>query len=105
MRPQDLPLTTKLIQLAEETAELNQACLKLLRVFRAETPVSMADAKMHLLEEIADVLLCCDIITSSSDDQIIKGIMLAKEKRWEERLAEHSTDIEATLKMMEEAHD
>ena len=86
MKPQDLPLETKLIQLAEEASELSQACLKLVRVMHGDTPVPEMDAKMHLLEEIADVALCSNIITSKTDDRIIKGVMVQKERRWEMRL-------------------
>ena len=88
MKPQDLPLETKLIQLAEEASELSQACLKLVRVMHGDTPVPEMDAKMHLLEEIADVALWSNIITSKTDDRIIKGVMVQKEKRWEMRLNE-----------------
>ena len=87
-------LETKLIQLAEESAELSHACLKLLRVSRGETPVDGFEAKMHLLEEIADVALCRKVITSRADDQIVKGVMLAKERRWEDRL--NGIDTEGT---------
>ena len=86
MKPQDLPIKTKLIQLAEEASELSQASLKLVRAMDGDTPVPEMDAKMHLLEEIADVALCSKVITSKTDDAIVKGIMMQKETRWEMRL-------------------
>ena len=54
MSIKDLPIDTRLIQLAEEAAELSQAALKYLRVIRAETPVTEQEARTHLIEEIAD---------------------------------------------------
>lgn len=86
MKPEDLDLKTKLIQLAEEGVELSHACLKMVRVMDGSTPVPEMDAKMHLLEEIADVMLCSKVVTSKKDDTIVSGIMAAKYKRWEERL-------------------
>jgi hypothetical protein len=50
------------------------------------------DAKMHLLEELADVALCSKVITSKADDRIVKGIMMQKELRWEMRLNESQTE-------------
>ena len=86
MKPEDLDIKTKLIQLAEEASELSQACLKMVRQMDGQTPVSETDAKMHLLEEIADVALCSKVLTSKTDDVIVKGIIAAKYKRWEGRL-------------------
>lgn len=86
MRPEDLDIKTKLIQLAEEASELSQACLKLVRQIDGQTPVPETDCKMHLLEEIADVALCSKVLTSRVDDRIVTEIMAAKYKRWEQRL-------------------
>lgn len=86
MRPEDLPLKSKLIQLAEESAELAQASLKMIRSLEGDTPISEADAREHLLEEIADVKLCADIITTKVEDKKIRAIYTRKCKRWEERL-------------------
>lgn len=86
MRPEDLPLRTRLIQLAEESAELAQASLKLVRAIEGDTPVDEAQAHDHLLEEIGDVKLCADIITSADDDKAIRAIYANKYRRWEERL-------------------
>lgn len=42
-------------QLAEECCELAQAAMKLIRVWRKETPMREDEAREHLVEEIADV--------------------------------------------------
>lgn len=44
-------------QLAEECAELNKACLKLVRATRNETPMMIETAMDNYIEEIADVWL------------------------------------------------
>ena len=44
-------------QLAEECTELAQAALKLIRARRKETPMREEEAREHLVEEIADVLV------------------------------------------------
>lgn len=44
-------------QLAEECGELTQACLKLVRAWRGETPVEPEEANEKLIEEMADVQL------------------------------------------------
>ena len=86
MRPEDLPLRTRLIQLAEEAAELSQAALKLVRAIEGDTPVDEVQAHDHLLEEIADAKLCADIITSADEDKAIRAIYANKYRRWKERL-------------------
>lgn len=86
MKIDELPIDTRLIQLAEEAAELSQAALKLVRARHGDTPVTEVEARMHLLEELADVALCSKVITSKVDDRIVKGIMMQKAKRWEERI-------------------
>ena len=86
MRPEDLPLRTRLIQLAEESAELAQAALKLVRAIEGDTPVDETQAHDHLLEEIGDVKLCADIITSVDDDKAIRAIYANKYRRWKGRL-------------------
>ena len=54
-------------QTAEEASELAQACLKLARYYRGENKVhgkNKSELKDNLAEEIADVNLCIQIITS-----------------------------------------
>ena len=86
MKPEELPVRTKLIQLAEEGAELSQATLKLVRSLDGDTPVPESEARAHLLEEIADVFVCVFALVSESDMMAIEAISRQKSKRWEERL-------------------
>ena len=44
MNIKELPIDTRLIQLAEEAAELSQAAIKYVRVLRGETPVTKEEA-------------------------------------------------------------
>ena len=57
-------------QLAEESAELAQAALKMARKLRGEnpTPKSRADCIANLQEEIADVELCISILPAALHD-------------------------------------
>ena len=85
-RPEDLPERKLLIQIAEEGAELAQACLKLVRVIEGDSPVSEADARNNLLEEMADVLLCIQVKTTEPEDNEIRWIKAQKYKRWRDRI-------------------
>lgn len=49
-------------QLAEECCELGQAALKAVRAMNEETPMSLSDAREHLVEEIADVMVMVTIL-------------------------------------------
>lgn len=77
-------------QLAEESAELAKAALKLARIERHEnpTPVTYDEAFRAMLEELADVRVCIDTL----DDVIgpFDTLMLEREKyqRWVKRLNE-----------------
>jgi NTP pyrophosphatase (non-canonical NTP hydrolase) len=86
MIPQELPIETRLIQLAEEASELSQASLKLVRSLDGDTPVPESEARAHLLEEIADVFVCTFALVSESDMMAIETISRQKSKRWEDRL-------------------
>ena len=80
-----LPATLE--QLAEESAELSQAALKLARIIRAEnpTPVGYCQAVDSLKEETADVRLCLKVL---SDVFVMETeeIELMKHNRWLDRL-------------------
>lgn len=91
MTVKDLPEKTRLIQLAEEASELSQASLKLVRSLSHDTPVSEAEARANLLEEIADVQVCLTAVTDSVDMMAVEAIARKKAKRWEERLNESQT--------------
>ena len=82
----DLPEETRLIQLAEESAELAQAALKVIRARRGDTPISEESARSNLLEEIADVFVCADVLTTSADRLKIRAIRQRKKERWELRI-------------------
>lgn len=92
MRPEELPVRTKLIQLAEEGSELSQAALKLVRSLDGDTPVPESQAKAHLLEEIADVMVCTFALIGQADMMAVEAIARRKSKRWEGRLNGRSED-------------
>lgn len=78
-----LPETEVLAQLAEESAELSQAALKLRRALdgRNKTPVFEDAARNNLFEEISDVANCLKVlgfnVIPMDEDKI---------KRWATRL-------------------
>lgn len=84
MTPQELPCEDKLIQLAEESAELAQAAAKLVRAIRNQTPLTPAEALDMLTEEAADVYNCCEVLRL--DKIKIRQIARRKMARWEARL-------------------
>lgn len=70
-------------QLAEESAELAQAALKMARKIRNEnpTPKSRADCVANLQEEIADVELCISILPAALNDPAEVGRTMSA-KSW-----------------------
>lgn len=84
MKINELPETTRLIQLAEEAAELAQAAIKLTRALNGQTPVSEKAARDHLVEEIADVNVCVDAL--AIDGRKVRQTARRKAARWEARL-------------------
>ena len=84
MTVKDLPIETKLIQLAEEASELSQAAIKLVRALHGDTPLPVSVARSCLLEEIADVNVC--LVALDPDQYAIEAIMRQKACRWERRL-------------------
>ena len=83
-----------LAQLAEETAELGKAALKLRRVLDGKnpTPVSMKEAFDNFEEEIADVLLCLEVLGYDLKEVgLYKAFMDVKRERWVRRLQEAET--------------
>ena len=79
-----------LTQLAEECAELSKAALKLRRVYNGDnpTPMTRADAYNNLIEEIADVTLCVEVLGFNSPENLYNIGQIWEEKlsRWEQRL-------------------
>ena len=75
---------------AEEAAELAQACLKLSRILRGEnpTPVPEALAAEKVMEEAADVQTALNVLSSAQwyDEDKVMHIQWKKSERWKERL-------------------
>lgn len=69
-----------LCQLAEESAKLAQAALKERRTLTSDnpTPVSYADARNNLIEEVADVFVCLSELLEIRDWEEVANI---REKR------------------------
>ena len=86
MKPQDLPLETKLIQLAEEASELAQACLKLVRVMDGDSPAPEQAVRDNLIEEMADVSVCMTALQDIAPLSQVGEIITQKAQRWEDRL-------------------
>lgn len=80
-----------LCQLAEECDELGKAALKLRRVLNGKnyTPVTEDQARENLIEEMADVELCLEVLglNTASYAQIVGNIWDEKLHRWTSRLA------------------
>ena len=79
-----LSYTTILQQLAEESSELAQASLKLIRAMGNgnPTPIALADAKAKMIEEANDVAMCLDLLGVDISDVDNNP----KWQRWAERL-------------------
>lgn len=79
-----VPCAALFEQLAEESAELAHAALKLARAVRGEnpTPVTKYDAMADILEELSDVALVCEALDLEADRQGMKK----KLQRWVKRL-------------------
>jgi len=79
-------------QLAEESAELCQACLKTVRSMHGETPVTRMEAQEHMLEEIADVKVILNLMETAVLSEIgvvkIAETCQKKAKRMAERMLE-----------------
>ena len=91
MKPRDyirarLGTLELLAGLAEEASELAQAALKLRRAYDGKnvTPVSQEDAYDKLLEEIADVGLCIQMLDINQAE--VCKIRMKKQDRWVRRL-------------------
>lgn len=94
----DLPLATRLSQLAEECAELTKAALKMVRAMNGDTPVTVVEARENLTEEIADVNVCMAALQDVAPLSEILEKMTEKANRWEDREDEKA---DARRKLME----
>lgn len=83
-----LPDEELLAQLAEEASELAQAALKMRRALdgRNPTPVRISEAWAKLQEEVADVLLCLQVLDINTNDQEYSATIWQKLNRWVDRL-------------------
>lgn len=82
-------------QCGEESAELAQACLKMARKLRGEnpTPKTIEELSNSLVDEMADVLVCIDILLDNNvvSNQDVIHRMLDKHIRWATRLEEEKS--------------
>ena len=79
-----------LAELAEEAVELAHAALKLRRVIDGKnpTPVNLGDAFDNLEEEVADVLVCLEVLGYDLKELLrYRAMMDAKLARWAARLS------------------
>lgn len=85
-----LPREELLCQLAEECAELGKAALKMARIYRGvnPTPVTRAEAFQNLVEELADVSLCVEVLGLNTKEVMGNCDSICEEKsvRWMNRL-------------------
>ena len=84
-----VPMEELLAQTAEEAVELSHAALKLRRCMDGKnpTPVRLSEAVANLEEEIADVLLCLEVMGYDMKELAkYRAVMDAKLERWAERL-------------------
>lgn len=90
----NLPQGELLAQLAEESAELTHAALKLRRVIEARnyTPVDLPLAMQNIIEEIADVWLLIQMLELDKYHEEIRAMMAYKITRWEKRLRGNEPD-------------
>ena len=81
---------TVLEQLAEEAAELSQACLKLIRargLSNNVTPIDQEKALRNLYEEMSDVAMCYFMLFGGCHTHASESVIrLSKWKRWAKRL-------------------
>ena len=79
-------------QTAEEAIEFGHACQKLARKLRGEnpTPVSIANCRVNVLNEWADVDVCVTELTERPwwDENYVAGVEAYKAHRWERRIDE-----------------
>ena len=92
----EIGMPAMLEQLGEECCELGQAAMKLARKRRNEnpTPKTDIDCQVDLCEEMADVMLCINLIIDSGliSHESIESYIVEKESRWKERLADRTRE-------------
>jgi NTP pyrophosphatase (non-canonical NTP hydrolase) len=90
---EQIGLPAMLEQLAEESTELAQACLKKARKLRGEnpTPKSMAECDRNLIEEFSDVIQCARELKLEPDEEQIEEKRQRFLTRW---IAKTQSDID-----------
>ena len=86
MEIRDIPEDKRLRQLAEECSEGAQAALKLIRAYEGEKQLDKTACRLHLIEELADIIVCINAILTETDRVVGYKYIAEKEKRWKERL-------------------
>ena len=86
-----LPEEVLYAQLAEEASELAQAALKMYRILDGRNPprCRLSEARADLLEEIADVINCLQMLSVSPNPLDYQETILQKIKRWANHLREY----------------
>ena len=100
-----LPEGEQLAQLAEEAGELAHAALKLRRAIDGTnpTPVTMSNAFANLEEEVADVLVCLEVLGYNLVELPRYRMMMdSKLTRWANRLNGAKTDDKTESGLLEE---
>lgn len=72
------------LALAEEASELSQAAAKQARILIGNnpSPVSREDAEQNVLEELADVYVCANVLYGGAKDNYVSDVMETKLSRW-----------------------
>lgn len=85
---EQLPDEVLFTQLAEEATELAQAALKMYRIIDGRNPprCSLSKARANLLEEIADVINCLQMLSISPNVCDYEETIRQKIIRWAEHL-------------------
>lgn len=86
------------LALAEEASELAQAAAKQARILIGNnpSPVSPEDGESNVLEELADVYVCANVLYGRTKDYYVSDVMGKKLSRWVSRLSdnEYVTDTQ-----------
>ena len=77
------------LQMCEESSELSQASAKMVRVLNNTnpTPVTYSEALNNFLEEMADVLVCWDVLVNRVNKEKVNSLKQYKLSRWANRLS------------------
>ena len=80
------------LQMCEESSELSQASAKMVRVLNNTnpTPVTYSEALTNFLEEMADVLVCWEVLVNRVNKEKVSSLKEYKMSRWANRLSTKS---------------